>query len=600
MEKKKLTLTELVGTAPEESTKTAGKARVQEKGPVKEVDMTSFIKKKPKISPQDKAKVELLDLVDKNIERTKDDMMKNVIEPFKEACIAASLTDEADSASPTGDLEKELEEIGDHNSLSREDDDLSGLLNTEDSNETEFVEPVMNSEMDISNNEDFEEEEEVEEMTTTNDKPDTFMEDPEETVVNPVESPKASKEEAVPVVAKEVKDDIVKVPTEVVSAIKDSSVKTHQESISDEDFQEFLEEDSSELTEDEKEDLKLRHNEFRKEVYDKLKIDAQSSTKKISGFKISSKPVSINKVLKSVSSSINTATWPLPNSGRLVTFSALSGEEIENLNPDSHEDMSGDMSNRLIFSTIFSHLIDANKPKTMEEWLKTINWFDINDIYFAIYLATFRNSNFITYTCSKDKCNNIFLKEVKYQEMIKYVDKESEELYNKLLKSGVDVTPESISEDVIPINDKYAIGFRAPSVFDIIFGASSLDKSFRTKYATTIGNISYMSNIYFINNDTLFPIDCKPVKDNPSKTMRNKIVAYYNILKTLSSDKYSMVTRSINEINVKNKNMATFHYPDSVCTKCGTEIKRSEEDINPLVMLFIRHQLVQFANSTIE
>ena len=109
-----------------------------------------------------------------------------------------------------------------------------------------------------------------------------------------------------------------------------------------------------------------------------------------------------------------------------------------------------------------------------------------------------------------------------------------------------------------------------------------------------------MANVYYIKGETLFPVDCKPVADDPAKTMRNRIVVYYNILKTLSSDQYSIVTRTINEINNANRVMATFHYPDSKCKKCGKEIKRAQTDMNPLTMLFIRHQLVQSANITIE
>ena len=184
--------------------------------------------------------------------------------------------------------------------------------------------------------------------------------------------------------------------------------------------------------------------------------------------------------------------------------------------------------------------------------------------------------------------------------MIKYADDKAEAKYKELLHSGIDATPSTIPEDIVPISPQYAIGFRAPSVYDIIFGASSLDARFRAKYATTIGNISYMANVYYIKGETLFPVDCKPVANDPAKTMRNRIVVYYNILKTLSSDQYSIVTRTINDINNANRVMATFHYPDSKCKKCGKEIKRAQTDMNPLTMLFIRHQLVQSANITIE
>ena len=591
-----------------------GNARSPKEKQIKEVDMSAFVKVKPHISPADKAKLDLFDQVDQNIERVKKDLTENVIGPFREACIAASLEDEADKAGGDVELEKQLEAVGDHNVLSRKnDDDLATLLADDEGEDTVTPYEPDDAEMapstmdDEPEEDDHEEEKQEEEPEMAEDKPDTFMEDPDEVVEKKqpktkkakAEKKKEPEEKMEPVVPTK-REDPVKVPTEVTS-VMGKTQSNHQETISDDDLKDFLEEETSEMTEDEKEDLKARQKEFRDEVYEKLEIEPHAKSNFKNGFKISKKPVSINRVLETTAAKLHTATWPLPNSGRLITFSALSGEEIENLNPESHdENMSADMNNRLIFGTIFSHLVDPNKPETMEEWLKTINWFDINDLYFAIYRATFGNSNFVTYPCPKDKCKKISLMDVKLSDMIKYADEDAEKLYKKLSTSGVDATPESISEDVVPVSDKFAIGFRAPSVFDIVFGASSLDPAFRAKYATTIGNISYMSNVYFIKGDTLFPIDCKPAKNNPAKTMRNKIVAYYNVLKTMGSDKFSMVTNSISEINTKNKNMATFHYPDAVCPKCGAKIERANEELNPLIMLFLRHQLVQLANSTIE
>ena len=634
---KKITLDELgVSSQQNASTPTPttgqdrGAERVTPEKKIQKVNISDFVKVKPKISPQEKAKKELLDQVDEAIERTKKELTEKVIEPFKEACIAASLSDESDALNPNKDLEAEFDSIADPEIRAKTrnttDQDLIDLMATDD--EDDF-----NPEFD----------ETIPAKTVADVKPATFMEDPDdlspdalEDEKEDIDEPNFEEEEAIMEETKEIKAPVIEenikapeikgeeneekkedlkaettveveatpmvsAPKEVVEAVSKPANSNGQETISDDDLKEFLDEEGEELTEDEKEELKARQKEFRKEVFEKLNIPATVDKTGISKFRIATKPVSVNKILKVASTKLESATWVLPNSGRLATYSALSGEEIENLNPDAHDsNISTEMANRLVFGTMFSHLVDANKPETMEEWLKTINWFDINDIYFGIYLATFKNSNFVAYSCDKDKCKKIFLKDTKYQDMIKYADEKCEKAYKTLLSKGIDVTPSEIPEDIVPISPTYAIGFRAPSVYDIIFGASSLDARFRAKYATTIGNISYMANIYYIQNDTLFPVDCKPVKDDPSRTMRNKIVAYYNILKTLSSDQFSVVTRTINEINEQNKVMATFHYPDAVCPNCGAEIKRADEEMNPLTMLFIRHQLVQSASSMTE
>lgn len=534
--------------------------KIEKEDKVQKVNIGDIaINKEPKLTPEQEFEKKELELIDEGISRTKKDLLDNVINPFKEACIAASLDDENDSmiTESTNDLETQLEMEAKINKANKEkytsnstDDDLKELLSED------------------SEGEDLPMEEKVEV------KPEVI----------------------------EIKEEKITVPEPSVK-IPDTEKNEDFEEISDEDLQDLLDEESDvELTDEEKEEQKAILENYRNQVFEKLGMPAIIEKGEIKKFRISTKPVSVNSILRNVNNEkkLNTATWVLPNSGRLITFSALSGEEIENLNPDQHDsDMNADLANRLVFNTIYEHLVDPNKPDTMEKWLRTVNWFDLNDIYFGIYLATFKNSNFITYSCTKNKCKNIFLIPVDYQDMIKYADDESKELYSKLLKTGIDLTPEEIPEDIVPINDKFAIGFRAPSVFDIIFGASALDAQFRNKYATTIGNISYMSNVYYIKDDVLFAIDCKAVKDNPARTMRNKIVTYYNILKTLNPDEYSVVTRSIADINKKHKIMATYHYPDTKCPKCGTELKRSENEINPLTMLFIRHRLVQYASTMI-
>lgn len=478
------------------------------------------------------------------------------------------------------------------------------------------------NELDISNLEDDEEEvvedvieparEEAKESTKSKSEvePDTvpIPEDYVDTRVKKVEPIKTddiegSKASINPADKTKKFDDVNETP-KVASNSFDIKTGDRVDKIDDADLEEFLNEDTEE-TEDEKEERKAIFENYKKEVFDKIQVVPTITKHKVNKIKIATTPISVQKALRTNPRSANTATWVLPNSGRLITFSALAGEEIENLSPASHDNnMSEALSNRLTFNTLFNHLIDANKPDSMEKWLRTINWYDINDIYFAIYLATFKNTNFVTYTCSNSKCNHMFLEQKSYKDMISYEDDKAEELYKELLKKGIDTTPDYIEEEVVRINDKYAIGFRAPSIYDIMFGASSLDENFRTKYATTIGNISYMANMYYIadNNgeEMFFPIDCKAVENDSGKTMRNKIIAYYNILKTLSSDEYSVVSRAIADINNNVRVMASYHYPDHECPKCHTLIERKDDAINPLVMVFIRHQLVRFANSLTE
>lgn len=592
--------------------KTLTEMRVPEKKNIQTVNISDFVDVKPKKTAEDATEEKLMTMMNNGIERTKKELMENVITPFKEACIAASLEDESNSLTPDN-IEDKLDAITGAQPVNKgnsTDDDLAELLGEEDTAESivggddDDEEGILRDNPEDILKEEDHEMVEKENNTTVNTEKVAQKSEPVKAEVakeTPAEAPVKEQKPAEPKVVEKVEaKEVTAAPVDsVTDAI--TNKPNAMDSISDLDLQEFLDEETDELTDDEKEEIKERQRKFREEVNEKLNIPMTLDKKGIAKFRIATKPVSVNKVLKTNQNKIHTATWALPNSGRLATYSALSGEEIENLNPDAHDtNMSTDMANRLVFNTLFTHLVDPNKPDSMEEWLRTINWFDINDVYFGIYLATFKDSNFVAYTCDDNKCRNIFLEDVHFNDMIKYADDKAEAKYKDLLHSGIDATPSTIPEDIVPISPQYAIGFRAPSVYDIIFGASSLDARFRAKYATTIGNISYMANVYYIKGETLFPVDCKPVANDPAKTMRNRIVVYYNILKTLSSDQYSIVTRTINDINNANRVMATFHYPDSKCKKCGKVIKRAQTDMNPLTMLFIRHQLVQSANITIE
>ena len=606
-----------------------------EKADLKEIAPDMFVPKKP---ASQVAEEKLMDEVDSYLKAKADDLITNVVDPFKEACIEKAIeAEEMEAAGIISDknnvkeymeaVAKEREEEAKNTEIKEVNttisEDLDTLLDIADSAKEDLakdmVKPDSDSISDIQKDFGLVEEEEIdptdlipteEEMSkkmkevkieeapvmeeevieekVVEEKKETVIPDPLQDMAN---APKSNKPD----------EAIAKIPTSEpakTSITTDTAIPTASATlpeITDEDFKDFLEDEDDENVDDE--ERKEIFNQFREQVIKKLHL-TPASEKRLTKFKISSKPIPVSKVLRTASNVVNTATWVLPNSGRLVTFSALSGEEIENLNPED----SNSLASRITFNTLYNHLIDANKPATMEEWIKTINWFDINDLYFGIYLATFKNSNFITYQCDNPACKHMYLEEKSYKDMITYVDDKAEKLYQEILKKGIDMTPDTIEEDVIQINDKYAIGFRAPSIYDIIFGASSLDKNFRDKYATIIGTIAYMSNIYFIHHSdrsdepTLMKIDCKPVENDPAKTTKNKIIAFYNVLKTLSSDEYGIISSTIINISNENKVNARFHYPDSTCPKCKKEIKPSDEDISPLYLVFIRHRLARYAS----
>ena len=52
-----------------------------------------------------------------------------------------------------------------------------------------------------------------------------------------------------------------------------------------------------------------------------------------------------------------------------------------------------------------------------------------------------------------------------------------------------------------PISDRFAIGFRDPSLYSVLFEYSNLNREFSQKYGDTIQLMPYIDNIYFITLD---------------------------------------------------------------------------------------------------
>lgn len=604
-EKQPLSLNDIMADNTPQKTETNS---VTKKPNTQTVTLEDIIgKREPKPTVIQRNQQALLDKIDVNLKRVAEDRLTNVFKPFKEACMRAAVEAELNGEEPSKSFEEAEEKLKKKESREKmiesfdksTDDDLDELLDNADKG-SESLDDNKDKDLEDLLNDGEDEVFDMDIVTPpVNNKP--LFEDKDVEIIEDIPETTA-KEQTVEAV--EVEEPKIQEEKSVVE--KEISNPTSIPTINDEDLNSLIRDtqEETELTEEEKAKQKEIRENFQKQVFEALGSPVKIDRGRIKTFKVASKPISINSVLKT-NTNTATATWALPNSGRLITLSSLSGEEIENLNRDTDDDEENtNLLNRLIFNTIYNHLIDASKPATMEEWVKTINWFDINDLYFALYLATFKNSNFVTYSCPNDKCQNVFLEEKKYKDMITYTDDKAKALYATLLKSGIDATPTTIEEDIIPINDKYAIGFRAPSIYDMVFGVSSLDEGFRNKYASIIGNISYMANVYYISPEddggTLYPISFNARNNDTARTMKNKIVAYYNILKNFSSDEYSIVTRTIADIDSKYGFKSTYHYPDTVCPKCHTAIKRADQNVPPLAMVFIRHRLVQLASSMSE
>jgi hypothetical protein len=390
-------------------------------------------------------------------------------------------------------------------------------------------------------------------------------------------------------------------------SIDDEDLKDLLDGEDEADLEKQAKEDDEEEKKKEKEDAE--EHERQKQIFKEYQSQIKSTVKVIPNaidlkeFRISSKPISITKALGNATKQINTAQWGLPNSNRLITFSELSGEEITNLNQENFKNRMHAF--RTAYSIMFNHLVDPNKPQNMDVWLKTICGFDINHLYFALYRATFMYNNHLTYNCPA--CSNLELKTSNIDDMVHYPNEEVKTKFQHLLANGEDTTPSALEPKLVQVSEHYVFAMRAPHVYGLIFETSALNEEFTTKYADILSILSYIEGVYLIDAQTknLIPIDTKPDPDNVTKTVKNKVVAYYNIIKKLTSDQYGLIGSEVSAINKLLEDDIIYQIPEADCTgttkanvKCTHHF--APEPILPLNLLFLRHQLVATSNYSIE
>lgn len=354
-------------------------------------------------------------------------------------------------------------------------------------------------------------------------------------------------------------------------------------------------EDFDDIDEDVEEDTKSNSEKQMKDIKTKIKekVKPIANIIDLSTFTISSKPVSVSNALKATTSNKHIADWVFPAEGRSISIEEFTGLELERLNPANSS------RNRLntykdIYELIFKHIVDANKPATMEQWVKKLNFFDLDHLYFAIYKASFEGSNFIPYNCPH--CGEVFVSEdVSIDDMVKYKDEKSKERIMKLLNSDTTTESEGINIEVVQISDNYVAGLKEPSVYNMIFEHVILDEDFTEKYSELLSLITFIDTIYYIDreNNELRPIEPKVYPDNMVKTVKSKISTYGKILQSLSSDQFYQFNAYMKAIQERHDELS-YRLPAVKCPKCEKEIKEAEMTAEGL--LFTRCQLVGIAN----
>lgn len=360
-----------------------------------------------------------------------------------------------------------------------------------------------------------------------------------------------------------------------------------------------ISEDDEDEDDDEDEEQEEEQRQMLKDMQHQISdaIKPFNNAIDLKSFKIATKPKSAQKILEETTTG-PTAEWVLLDSKQPFTCSALGAVEIENLDPNRTNSQNGRITAlKQMYGTLFSHYMSPNKPKSLEEWVKTISYSDQDNLLFGYYKATFGLSNLITYAC--EKCKTVKVKDVPIDKCVKYADEETKKEVENILKYGDSTHKGKIISELVQVSDKLAVSIRNPSIYTIVFEFGVLDPDFTNKFANVLGTVGYIEDIYEIDtvNGTLIPITVKEDKKNMTKTVKRKIRAKVQILRTLTPDQYNILTGKIAEI-AKNADRITYCQPEYKCEKCGNEI--AETVMTAQEMLFIRHQLALIQTLSVE
>ena len=359
--------------------------------------------------------------------------------------------------------------------------------------------------------------------------------------------------------------------------IKREIVHDTEDEVDDEEDDSDVEEDVDD-TDDEK-----RLELLKSMVTEKLK--PVSTRMNIKGFTIAKKGTTSNVCIES--KEVPVAKWALPTTGVVIRVKEILGSNLEKLRYAlSNNDP------RTALQIVYSHIVSP-KPATLEGWLKSVAFEDYDHLFMAIYIASFADSNYIPIDCKNPLCKQktYITDNVDVMEMVKFKNDEAKAEFMKLYQSDTVEYKGLYPTEIVPISDKFAIGFVEPSIYSVMIETSYFDDAFVRKYSNTVTMIPYIDQIYQIDqvNKQLVPIEWKVFSNNIAKTIKSRIVRYDKIFSTMNSDEIAVMRAYVNGIN-KHSDMLTYQIPETTCPHCG-HVNGATPNQSASALVFLRNQL---------
>lgn len=553
------------------------------------------------------------------IERKKEnyDRIKPIIEEkMKDQALNDELKElgieDEDDEESSDTNDKSNESVKDHEE-DTEDTDISDFNTEEDDADDDDYE--VNDELDVYNfnTEDEEDEDEEESMEENNNnvKPNLDidendfkdLEEDENTVISEEEvEDDADDEDDEESVEEEPSEEIVKERPKkrknIVATVSKKDVTTTEDNNAS-DLDKFMEdldkEDSMNVVDDEEETPKEIRARLRKKLNN---VNVTTKPIDFAKFTIRKEAISSSLILNTLSNnkSLKTATWPLIYSGRNMTFTECSGPELDTLrkNIGNGNDMNGVIET---LKFIYNHTVDANKPK-FESWCKLIRTEDVESMYYGIYKACYSDTNLIARVCQNEECKKTVLIDTDIDAMVKYRNDKVKKKFEDLKRMDSTTESNKFKSTLLQISDDLVISYSAPTLYSTFIQYSTLRSEITEKYGDILSTMAYIDGFYSIDRKTnqLIPIKIKDYPTNLNKTILARLKVYTDILKSLTSDQYVLMTSKLMTLGNPEEYDVTYVYPEEKCTECGSTIP--EEPVQSMLnLLFLRAQLVQIKNS---
>lgn len=325
---------------------------------------------------------------------------------------------------------------------------------------------------------------------------------------------------------------------------------------------------------------------------------------------ISNKVSDVKSALKTIKNTtdteVRTAVYPMMYANRNFIASSLKGPDIAMLveaDDARIENNPNILLTREQARVLYDHDANPYKPSTIESWAKTIPYGDIESIFAAIYLASLKKANYIPRQCQNERCQYSFLTDtLDIDSIVRFPNDDVKEKFNTIKKSELTKeSSETYESSVSVINDHFAVGLKAPSIFTILYEYTALNNEFATKYSTMLYIMQYIDYLYLIDQETgeLSRISWKSYPGDYGKTFKSKIATYAKILKEFDETDFTFILALVRSMETKNAdNNIRYFIPKTRCAKCGNTIE--EEEVSPRQLVFTRQRLVALATTPVE